>query len=58
LGPAIGGGLYGLGGYGLPFYVLGGLMIINIPICWIIIKPVQCNNKTNQTENIESLNSF
>ncbi|XP_037088472.1 MFS-type transporter SLC18B1-like [Pollicipes pollicipes] len=27
LGPAIGGGLYQLGGYGLPFYVLGVLML-------------------------------
>ncbi len=45
LGPAIGGGIYGLGGYGLPFYVLGTLMLINIPICWVIIKPIQCNYK-------------
>ena len=43
LGPAIGGGLYGIGGYGLPFFVLGAIMLINIPLCLFIIKPVECN---------------
>ncbi|RWS05685.1 MFS-type transporter-like protein, partial [Dinothrombium tinctorium] len=33
LGPGIGGGLYALGGYGLPFYVLGVVVLVNIPIC-------------------------
>lgn len=43
LGPAIGGGLYGLGGYGLPFYVLGLVMLLNLPLCWFLIKPVKGN---------------
>ena len=43
LGPAIGGGLYGVGGYALPFFVLGAIMLINIPICQYIIKPIDCN---------------
>ncbi|XP_043240485.1 MFS-type transporter SLC18B1-like [Amphibalanus amphitrite] len=29
LGPALGGGLYQLGGYGTPFYTLGGLMLVS-----------------------------
>ncbi|CAG2163322.1 unnamed protein product [Oppiella nova] len=41
LGPAIGGGLYGLGGYSLPFFVLGGLMIATIPLCLYVIKPIE-----------------
>ena len=40
LGPAIGAGLYTLGGYGLPFYVLGGLILLNIPLCWAFIDPI------------------
>ncbi|RWS28091.1 MFS-type transporter-like protein [Leptotrombidium deliense] len=38
LGPAIGGGLYALGGYPLPFFVLGCVVLINIPICWCILQ--------------------
>ncbi|XP_054156691.1 MFS-type transporter SLC18B1-like [Oppia nitens] len=40
IGPAIGGGLYSLGGYSLPFFVLGGLMLVTIPLCLYIIKPI------------------
>lgn len=40
LGPAVGAGLYTLGGYGLPFYVLGGLILLNIPLCWSFIDPI------------------
>jgi len=32
IGPAIGGGLYELGGYGLPFYVLGGVMLLCVAL--------------------------
>lgn len=41
LGPAVGGLLYGLGGYGLPFYVLGGFVLLNIPVCWFLVKPIE-----------------
>ena len=40
LGPAIGSALYALGGYGFPFYVLGTLIIINVPICWYVVEPI------------------
>lgn len=40
MGPAVGAGLYSLGGYGLPFYVLGSFVLLNIPLCYIIIKPI------------------
>nr|XP_027198550.1 uncharacterized protein LOC113792803 [Dermatophagoides pteronyssinus] len=48
LGPAIGGFLYNIGGYGLPFYVLGTIMLVNIPLCLVIIK---------DTKNCERLKS-
>ena len=38
LGPAIGGFLYSFGGYGLPFFVLGGIMLATIPMCCFIIR--------------------
>lgn len=40
IGPAVGGGLYALGGYGLPFYVLGSFVILTIPLSWFILKPI------------------
>lgn len=38
LGPAIGGFLYSFGGYGLPFFVLGAIMLATIPMCFFIIR--------------------
>lgn len=38
LGPAVGGFLYSIGGYGLPFFVLGGIMLATIPMCMCIIR--------------------
>ena len=40
LGPAVGGGLYHLGGYGLPFYVLGGLLAVAAGLTWLLMPPV------------------
>lgn len=34
VGPVIGLGLYSAGGFSLPFFVLGSIMIFTIPICW------------------------
>ncbi|XP_037078433.1 MFS-type transporter SLC18B1-like [Pollicipes pollicipes] len=37
IGPAIGGGLYELGGYGLPFYVLGGVLLLCVVLnLWLM----------------------
>ena len=54
LGPAIGSGLYSLGGYGLPFYSLGGLILLNIPICWFIVQPIDCLESKPPDSNQES----
>ena len=40
LGPAIGSGLFSIGGYGLPFYTLGSFILLNIPLCFFIIEPI------------------
>ena len=39
IGPAVGGLLYSIGGYGLPFYVLGAFVLLNLPISWYFVKP-------------------
>ena len=40
LGPAVGGLLYGLGGYGLPFYVLGSFVLATGPLCWMFVDAI------------------
>ncbi|CAL4081506.1 unnamed protein product, partial [Meganyctiphanes norvegica] len=35
VGPAMGVWLYSVGGFSLPFIVLGSFMLLTIPICWI-----------------------
>ena len=40
LGPAVGGGLYSVGGYGLPFYVLGVLMLLSAGLTLLLMPAV------------------
>jgi MFS family permease len=54
LGPAIGSGLFTLGGYGLPFYTLGAMILINIPICWYIVRPI---DELSQSEGFDKKDS-
>ncbi|KAG8228760.1 hypothetical protein J437_LFUL008201 [Ladona fulva] len=37
VGPALGGLLYSLGGFGLPFYVLGVLMVVIVPVNFFLL---------------------
>lgn len=41
LGPAVGGLLYGLGGYSLPFYVLGSFILATGPLCAYFVAPIE-----------------
>ncbi|XP_070391811.1 uncharacterized protein [Dermacentor albipictus] len=41
IGPAIGGALYSVGGFGLPFYILGSCVLLTFPICWFIMRDIQ-----------------
>lgn len=41
IGPAIGGALYAVGGFGLPFFTLGGCVILIVPCCWYILRNVE-----------------
>ncbi|KAJ8321638.1 hypothetical protein KUTeg_000109 [Tegillarca granosa] len=45
VGPPIGGALYALGGYGLPFYVNGGVVIINGILCSYLIPELEDADK-------------
>lgn len=50
LGPGIGGGLYGLGGYSLPFYLLG--------VATFLIFPLACYSLENiDSENVNKLST-
>ncbi|CAB3998832.1 MFS-type transporter SLC18B1 [Paramuricea clavata] len=40
LGPLIGGVLYEYGGFGMPFFVLAGLILITLPVCICILPKV------------------
>lgn len=41
LGPAVGGLLYGIGGYSLPFYVLGSFILATGPLCMFFVQPLE-----------------
>ncbi|XP_023209760.1 MFS-type transporter SLC18B1-like [Centruroides sculpturatus] len=57
LGPAIGGSLYALGGYGLPFFILGSVVVINIPISWLLLRNISSmpNDETSTTTYLQLL---
>ena len=39
VGPVIGGILYQIGGFRLPFFAVGGLVLLFVIPCFILIKP-------------------
>ncbi|KAL0273190.1 UNVERIFIED_CONTAM: hypothetical protein PYX00_005926 [Menopon gallinae] len=43
-GPAIGGFLYSVGGFGLPFYTLGVILILTVPITVYLLPSIQGNS--------------
>ncbi|KAL5013247.1 hypothetical protein ScPMuIL_007517 [Solemya velum] len=49
VGPAFGGVLYELGGFALPFYVLGGMIIVSLPLnMWMLPKDEELKPSTNK----------
>lgn len=55
IGPAIGGALYSVGGFGLPFYILGSCVLLTFPVCWFIMKDIQVQAKETRTESYFTL---
>jgi len=49
LAAGVGGLLYGLGGYGLPFHTIGILQLINVPIFWWFVQPVESKFRKEPT---------
>ncbi|XP_043215672.1 MFS-type transporter SLC18B1-like [Amphibalanus amphitrite] len=49
VGPALGGGLYVLGGYGLPFYTLGGMLLATAAIN-VVAMPAIASTESGKTE--------
>uniref|UniRef100_A0A224XNB2 Putative mfs-type transporter slc18b1-like protein n=1 Tax=Panstrongylus lignarius TaxID=156445 RepID=A0A224XNB2_9HEMI len=54
-GPAIGGMLYSVGGFGLPFYSLGALMILLIPITWNLLPSISGSAKGSEHASFAKL---
>ncbi|XP_014247756.1 MFS-type transporter SLC18B1-like [Cimex lectularius] len=54
-GPAIGGMLFAIGGFGLPFYVLGALMIVLIPCTWALLPLIEGSAKGSEHASFSKL---
>ncbi|PSN30862.1 hypothetical protein C0J52_20666 [Blattella germanica] len=52
IGPALGGVLYSVGGFGLPFYTLGILMVVIVPVNFCLLPP---GDACNMEKKIGSL---
>lgn len=50
MGPAVGSLLYTIGGYGLPFYTLGALILLCLPISAYLIKPIKSSSKLSEKQ--------
>lgn len=61
LGPGIGGGLYGLGGYALPFYLLGVATFLIFPLAWYALKDLspdeisRLNPEKSQNDDLDNI---
>lgn len=55
LGPAIGGALYSVGGFGLPFYVLGTCVLLTLPTSWILMRHIKVHSTATRTESYSTL---
>ncbi|KAL1430436.1 hypothetical protein MTO96_014885 [Rhipicephalus appendiculatus] len=55
IGPALGGALYSVGGFGLPFYILGSCVLLTFPVCWIIMKDIQVQALETRKESYFTL---
>jgi MFS family permease len=53
LGPIIGGILYEIGGFRLPFYFMGGLLFIMFVIAYFVFPDIDsCDSSTNENQNL------
>ncbi|KAI5704783.1 hypothetical protein M8J76_002683 [Diaphorina citri] len=55
IGPALGGILYSIGGFALPFYILGFLMILLVPVYLHVLPSVQGSQNVHQTTSLFKL---
>lgn len=55
IGPALGGALYSVGGFGLPFYILGSCVLLTFPVCWFIMKGIQVQALDTRKESYFTL---
>lgn len=55
IGPAIGGALYSVGGFGLPFYILGSCVLLTFPVCWYVMRGIQVQALVTRKESYFTL---
>lgn len=55
IGPAIGGALYSVGGFGLPFYILGSCVLLTFPVCWYVMRGIQVQAVVTRKESYLTL---
>lgn len=55
IGPALGGALYSVGGFGLPFYILGTCVLLTFPVCWFIMRDIQVQALETRKESYFTL---
>ncbi|CAH2099739.1 unnamed protein product [Euphydryas editha] len=56
VGPAIGGLLYSIGGFGLPFYSLGIVMVLTVPINFVLL--TECDEYVSGSKTASILQLF
>ncbi|CAL4156629.1 unnamed protein product [Meganyctiphanes norvegica] len=57
MGPALGVWLYSIGGFPLPFIVVGGFMLLCIPICWMTF-PTDIKQSSEETQEVKGVASI
>lgn len=55
IGPAIGGALYSVGGFGLPFYILGSCVLLTFPVCWYVMRGIEVQALVTRKESYFTL---
>lgn len=55
IGPAIGGALYSVGGFGLPFYILGSCVLLTFPVSWYVMRGIEVQALVTRKESYFTL---
>jgi len=54
IGPMVGSALYNVGGYQLPFQVLGVVLLVGIPLTWLVLRGVDLGEQPSSNSIVSS----